>query len=103
LEKVLCGANAANMKFYFNEEDYGILPKAVKDELKQICVSYCMDVGGIITLSFRDDHRLLIRTMEPIDEIGSELKIKQLRQSQEELFSMLEEFSRAFFPDEEDA
>lgn len=91
------------MKFYFNEEDYGILPGPVKEELKKICVSYCMDVGGIITLSFRDDHKLLIRTMEPIDEIGSELKIKQMRASQEEFFSKLEEFSRAFFPNEGEA
>ena len=31
--EILCGANASNMKFYFNEERYGILPKAVKEEL----------------------------------------------------------------------
>ena len=93
---VLCGANASNMKFYFNEERYGILPKAVKDELRVLCVSYCSDVGGAITLSFDEQHSLRITTMEPIDEIGAELKIKGIQQSYQELFRMLEEFSRQF-------
>ncbi|MDO4266735.1 MAG: DUF6145 family protein [Eubacteriales bacterium] len=93
---VLCGANATNMKFYFNEERYGILPKAVKEELRVLCVLYCSDVGGAITLSFDETHRLRITTLAPIDEIGAELKVKAIQQQYEELFSMLEEFSRQF-------
>ena len=98
---ILCAANSANMRFYFNEEKYGMLPEDVKKELKIICVLYCSDVGGAIILSFSEDHRLLISTMEPIDEIGAELKITKMRKDNEELFSMLEEFSRKFFGEED--
>ena len=94
--EVLCGANASNMKFYFNEERYGILPKAVKEELKILCVLYCADVGGAITLSFDEDHRLRITTLSPIDEIGAELKVKAMQLDNQEFFGQLEEFSRQF-------
>jgi hypothetical protein len=90
--KILCGANASNMKYYFNEDDYRLLPKAVREELKKLCVLYCADAGGIITLGFDDSHRLLISTMEPIDEIGSELKVKQMQTEHRELFEKLEKF-----------
>ena len=53
---------------------------------------YCADAGGIITLGFDDSHRLLISTMEPIDEIGSELKVKQMQTEHRELFEKLEKF-----------
>ena len=102
MENILCAANSSNMLFYFNEDKYGILPEDVKKELKIICVLYCADVGGMITLSFSDEHRLLISTIEPIDEIGAELKIKQMREQNAELFSMLEEFSRKFFVGEDE-
>ncbi len=102
MENILCAANSSNMLFYFNEDKYGILPEDVKRELKIICVLYCADVGGMITLSFSDEHRLLISTIEPIDEIGAELKIKQMREQNAELFSMLEEFSRKFFGGEDE-
>ena len=93
---VLCGANASNMKFYFNEERYGMLPKPVREELKKLCVLYCADVGGAIVLAFDASHHLKITTLEPIDEIGAELKIKGIQQEYAELFGMLEEFSRQF-------
>ena len=93
---VLCGANASNMKFYFNEERYGILPKPVREELKKLCVLYCADVGGAIVLAFDASHHLKITTLEPIDEIGAELKIKSVQQEYAELFGMLEAFSRQF-------
>ena len=94
--EVLCGANASNMKFYFNEARYGILPEAVKEELKILCVLYCADVGGAITLSFDEDHRLRITTLSPIDEIGAELKVKAMQMDNQEFFGQLEEFSRQF-------
>ena len=97
---ILCAANSANMLFYFNEEKYGILPEEVKKELKILCVLYCSDVGGIISMGFSEDHRLMISTIEPIDEIGAELKIEKMRRDNEELFSMLEGFSRKFFGEE---
>ena len=94
--KILCAANAANMRFFFNEDDYGILPKPVKEELKIICVLYCSDVGGMISLEFSDSHRLQITTVEPIDEIGAELKVKEMQQDHRELFEMLEQFDEQY-------
>ena len=96
MEKVLCGANASNMKYYFNEEEFGILPQQVKDELKILLVSFLSDVGGAATLSFGEDHTLHITTYEPIDEIGAELKIPKLQKENAELFAQLEEFARVF-------
>lgn len=93
--EVLCGANASNMKFYFNEEAYGILPKAVKEELKILCVLYCADVGGAITLSFDEENKLRITTLSPIDEIGAELKVKAMQSENREFFEKLEEFAGA--------
>ena len=93
MDNVLCAANSANMMFYFNEEHYGILPDEVKKELKRLCVLYCADVGGIITMGFSESHKLMITTLEPIDEIGAELKVRQMQREQAELFRQLEKFS----------
>ena len=41
MDNVLCGANAQSMRYYFNEDDFGILPEQIKKELKIICVTYC--------------------------------------------------------------
>ncbi len=99
MDRVLCGANAQSMRYYFNEEEFGILPEQIKKELKVICVSYCSDVGGAVTLAFDDDHRLHFQTIDPIDEIGSELKIRKLQSECRELFEQLETFSRMYFTD----
>lgn len=96
MDKVLCGANAQSMKYYFNEAEYGKLPKTVQNELKVICVSYCADVGGAVTLSFNDEGGLCFQTIAPIDEIGAELRIKKLQKENEELFEQLEKFNKEF-------
>ena len=96
MDNVLCGANAQSMRYYFNEDDFGILPEQIKKELKIICVSYCADVGGVITLSFDAEHHLHFQTIDPIDEIGTELKISRIRNDHQELFEQLEAFSKAF-------
>ena len=96
MDTVLCGANAQSMRWYFNEEDFGILPEEVKKELKLICVRYCADVGGAITISFDGDHRLHLQTIDPIDEIGAELKIRRMQEDNAELFAQLETFSKTF-------
>lgn len=94
--KVLCGANAANMKYYFNEEEFSVLPQAVKDELKVMLVRFLSDVGGIVTLQYDDNGKLQITTIDPIDEIGAELKVKEMQNSQKDFFLQLEEFYKAF-------
>ncbi|MDD5832106.1 MAG: DUF6145 family protein [Clostridiales bacterium] len=93
MDRVLCGANAQSMKYFFNEEEFGKLPGAVRDELKAMCVSYCADVGGVITLVFDDENHLHFQTVSPIDEIGAELKIRKYQRDNAELFGQLERFA----------
>ena len=76
---VLCGASAYEQKYYLNE-DFKSLPSQVQDELKIMCVLFTEDVGGILTLVFDEDGKLLLETSADegdllYDEIGSELKI----------------------------
>ena len=99
-ELVLCAANAYIQKYYFNE-DFGLLPQAIREELQILCVTFTEEVGGIITLYYDDEGNLCIRTEASesdmlYDEIGAELKIKQIRREQEELFRSLELFYQTF-------
>lgn len=55
---VLCGASAYEQKYYLNE-DFKSLPSQVQDELKIMCVLFTEDVGGILTLVFDEDGKLL--------------------------------------------
>lgn len=98
-EKVLCGASYYEQKFYLNPV-YEVLPEAVKNELKILCVLFVQDVSGIIMLEFNDEGNLQIMVTAReddiyFDEIGSELKIRQLQQEKEELFRQLEEYYHA--------
>jgi len=100
-EITLCGASAYEQKFYFNE-DFESLPQEIKDELKVMCVLYTEDVGGVLTLFFDEDGNLEFRVESEeadfsFDEIGSVLKIKQIRQTKQELLESLETYYRVFF------
>jgi len=97
-ERVLCGANYYEQKFYLNPA-YEILPQSVKDELKIMCVLFVQEVSGIIILEFTQegDLRIVVTHNDDdfyFDEIGSELKIRELRKSKKELFEQLEEYYR---------
>ena len=94
MDSVLCSANAQSMKYYYNEDEFGILPEEVKNTLKAILTGYCADVGGVIVLSFNDEYELAIQAIDPIDEIGSELLIKRIQIRYAELFEKLELFYR---------
>lgn len=104
---VLCGANSYTQKYYLNPE-FDRLPGQVKDELQILCVLYVEDVGGILTLEYDDEGNLefCVESDEAdylFDEIGSVLKIKQLRQDKQEFLEALELYYRTFFlqdPDE---
>jgi hypothetical protein len=101
---VLCASSKYEQKFYLNEEFKG-LPEEIKKELKIMCVMFTEDVGGIITLEFDKEGTLNIVTEayeEDLlyDDIGCELKIKQLRQEKKELFQSLELFFRTFYLEE---
>ena len=58
---VLCGANAYDKKYYFNETFKGI-PDSIKDELHIICVLFTEEVGGIFTIEFEKDGSVSMRT-----------------------------------------
>lgn len=97
--KVLCGASYYEQKYYLNPF-YEVLPEPIKNELKILCVLFVQDVSGIIMLEFDEDGNLQIMVTARdddiyFDEIGSELKVKQMRQEKEELFRQLEEYYHA--------
>ena len=48
---VLCGANAYEKKYYFNQA-FDRIPDSIKDELHVICVLFTEEVGGIFTVEF---------------------------------------------------
>lgn len=97
---VLCGASAYEQKYYFNP-DFCTLPPSVQDELQAMCVLYTEDVGGILLLEFDQEGSLQfkVESLEAdamFDEIGSVLKIKQIRRGKEELLQSLEAYYRVF-------
>lgn len=93
-EVVLCAANGYNKKFYLNDS-FSELPENIKDELQIMCVLYTEDVGGILELVYNEDGELEFRTSCEendffYDEIGSVLKIKEIRKEKAELLQSLE-------------
>ncbi|MBP5158774.1 MAG: hypothetical protein ILP10_00575 [Lachnospiraceae bacterium] len=102
---VLCGSSAYTQKFYL-ADDFDRLPSAIKDELKAMCVLYTEDVGGVLTLEFDPEGNLNFKVTHEdndffFDEIGSYLKIKQLRYTKRELLESLEMYFKVFFLGEE--
>ncbi len=100
-DMILCVCSAYEGKYYFNSRYAGI-PEAVKEELQIMCVMYTEEVGGELYLTFSEEGKLLIHTHADeedllFDEIGSELKIKQMLKDKKELFSQLERYYAAFF------
>ncbi len=98
---VLCGANSYEGKYYLNP-DFEQLPGSVKDELKIMCVLYVNDVGGILTLVYEEDGNLCFEVtaeeFDPMfDEIGSQLKIKQLQREKQDLLEALQMYYKVFF------
>ena len=97
---VLCGANAYEKKYYFNELFNGI-PDAIKDELHIICVLFTEEVGGVITFEYDEEGNINLKTdayEEDIlyDEISSGLLIKEILRKKKELFSSLTIYYKVF-------
>ena len=98
---VLCGASSYEQKYYLND-DFRSLPGQIQDELKVMCVLFTEDVGGILTLVFDQEGTLLLEVSAEegdffYDEIGSELKIRQIQREKAELLQALEMYYRVFF------
>ncbi len=95
-KQVLCGANAYDKKYYFNQR-FDKIPDSIKDELHIICVLFTEEVGGIITFAFEKDGTLVIETNAAeedyyYDEIGSALLVKEIQRKKQELFESLSLF-----------
>ncbi|MBE5969842.1 MAG: hypothetical protein E7242_06380 [Lachnospiraceae bacterium] len=96
---VLCGANSYLQKYYFNNE-FDKLPDIVKKELQIACVTFTEEVGGIIILQFNEAGKLEISVQADekdflFDEIGSELKIKEMQKDKKDLFEGIETYYKA--------
>lgn len=97
---VLCGANAYEEKYYFNEQFNGI-PQSIKDELRIICILYTQEVGGIFTIAFNEEGELIFETEADeyditYDEVSSGLLIGEIRRNRAEILESLELFYRVF-------
>ena len=95
-EQILCSASKYTKKFYFNPK-YSNLPQKIKDELQIALVIFTEEIGGEIFLYYDDEGGLSIATDHEendflYDEIGSGLKVNQLRHEKRELFEQLEEY-----------
>lgn len=97
---VLCGANAYEKKYYFNETFNG-LPESIKEELHIIAVLFTEEVGGIFTIVFEEDGSISLETdaaEEDIlyDEISSGLLIGEIKRKRQELFESLSLYYKVF-------
>lgn len=97
---VLCGANAYEQKYYFNEQFAGI-PESIKEELHVICVLFTEEVGGIFTIVFEEDGSVSLETDAEeddllYDEIGSGLLVREIRRNRQEMFESLQLYYRVF-------
>ncbi len=97
---VLCGANAYDKKYYFNEQ-FDKVPESIKDELHIICVLFTEEVGGIFTLVFEEDGSLSLETDAEeddiyYDEISSGLLVSEIRRNRQELLESLSLYYRMF-------
>ncbi|MBR1852187.1 MAG: hypothetical protein IJ794_03270 [Lachnospiraceae bacterium] len=97
---VLCGANAYEKKYYFNEK-FNKIPESIKEELHIICVLFTEEVGGIFTIVFEEDGTVSMETDAEeddiyYDEISSGLLIGEIRRKRQELFESLNLYYRVF-------
>ena len=97
---VLCGANAYEMKYYFNEQFNGI-PESIKEELHILCVLFTEEVGGVFTIAFEEDGNITLETNADdddiyYDEISSGLMVSEVRRKRQELFESLSLYYKVF-------
>ena len=103
---VLCGANAYEKKYYFNEEQFKMIPESIKEELHIICVLFTEEVGGVFTIAFEEDGNVVMETNADdddiyYDEVSSGLLIAEIRRSRQELFESLSLYYRVFIKKED--
>ena len=99
--KVLCGASAEQLKYYFNPE-FARLPEAVQQELHDITVVMADRIGATFLMVFAGDGSLRFEIVPDeadfgYDEIETEMQIRALQREKEDLFTQLETFYKAFY------
>lgn len=97
---VLCGANAYEQKYYFNER-FAKIPQSIQEELHVICVLFTEEVGGVFTIVFEEDGSVSLETDAAeddllYDEIGSGLLIGEIRRNRQELLESLQLYYKVF-------
>ena len=97
---VLCGANAYEQKYYFNQAFKGI-PESIQEELHIICVLFTEEVGGVFTIVFESDGSVSLETNADdddiyYDEISSGLLVSEIRRKRQELLESLSLYYRVF-------
>ncbi len=95
---VLCGANAYEKKYYFNEA-FQAIPRSVQEELHIICVLFTEEVGGIFTIAFEEDGTVVMETNAEeddiyYDEVSSGLLVAEIRRQRQEMFESLSLYYR---------
>ena len=122
---VLCGANAYEKKYYFNEEQFKMIPDSINHlDIESIrwLETFLMNYKGAVLIVSHDRY-FLDRTMKRIfafeedgnvvmetnaddddiyyDEISSGLLISEIRRSRQELFESLSLYYRVFIKKED--
>ena len=97
---VLCGANAYELKYYFNPL-FRQIPESIKKELNIISVLFTQEAGGIFTILFEKDGSISIETNadeEDItyDEITAGLLVGEVRRKRQDLFEALGLYYRIY-------
>ncbi len=98
---ILCASSKYEEKYYLNE-DFENLPQSIQRELQIMCVLFTEEIGGILTLEYDAKGNLNFITAANegdllYDDIGSALKIKQMREERKELLESLEAYYKVFF------
>ena len=88
---VLCGANAYEQKYFFNEK-FDKIPQSIKDELHIICVLFTEEVGGIFTIVFEEDGGISLET----DAEEEDLLYDEIRRNRQEMLEALQLYYRVF-------
>ncbi len=97
---VLCGANAYEQKYYYNEAFKGI-PQSIQEELHIICVLFTEEVGGVFMMVLETDGSVSMPTNADdddiyYDEISSGLLVSEIRRKRQELLESLSLYYRVF-------
>lgn len=96
---ILCGANAYEMKYYFNPL-FKKIPESIQKELHIISVLFTQEAGGIFTIEFEDDGSITMETTRDdeditYDEVSAGLLIGEVRRQRQDLFEALSVYYRA--------